>query len=642
MRNIQIVPFLAAFLVSLLLFFLMPLSMYDANPSEFPMVAYSELLFYSGILTIVGTIALYSALLAVERLSPRSLLPAIGLIVGFSVAIYAQGNLIGADYGVLDGRAINWEAMRTVGIVNSLIWAGCILIPVTIAVLSPKLTEKCFRYVVPIFLAYVALLSVVLAVSNASALGRKKPVGFSMDKLMELSSSRNMVVIILDSFDRGVFDRILEEEPVWRDRFKGFTYYHNAVSAYCYTSLALPQIVSGYAKPEDGLTIWQYQRNAYREAPFLKKAKELGFTIDAYYDENVCPLADEFDGFDLFGNVIENAPKLISIDNLRHYASLYLCSVFRYLPHGMKKLWWRYQNAFMERFYLDMSCEKVEAELSERLETGSFVLVPERKVKIYHCSSLHIPTFSLQKARENLQMVCRFLDKVKAAGVYDKMDFFIMADHGSINRCRPLFMCSNGTSEFKVSEMPLSYRHLCEAFVDSLHGRRIKPIQAAPSEMVPLIDDPKRGKMEPVDEKYFDGIGTVFVGNGLELLPTTEGLNVVVTNGNYRMLWNGCEAIIGVPVEKSLRDEDLTLKLIFDGELLEDGQIDFSVQHSNGPPQRVRWATKVLDGCSEVILKIPDRPDDSDNRMFKLILHPWHGSATEIPVIIKLGVVRCE
>ena len=616
-------PLLTSLLAGVVLCLLMPLSMYDSNPSEFPRVSYAEVLVYSGVLAVAVCGCMLLVLETVRRFVPRLLLPLIGLLVGVSIALYAQGNLIGADYGAMDGHVIQWGAMRFVAVVNSIVWCVFVLVPVLASVFVPKVFERIIRYVVPIFLSYVALLSVMLVFANLSAFDRRKPVGFTLDKLMELSSDRNLVVIVLDAFDRAIFDRLLEEDPSWRNRFAGFTYYHNTVSAFCYTNLALPQIVSGFANQEDGLSTWEYQRKAYDESPFLKKAMGLGYKVYAYYDEDDGPVEGDLDWADSFGSAIENANRFVSSDGIRHYGMLYFYSAFRYLPHELKKCWCAAEQKLRERFRL--FSEKVEEALSLRLSTESFSLVPEKRVKIYHCFSIHVPMFSLERARENLEMVCRFFEKVREAGVYDKTDFFVMADHGSVNRCHPLFICSNGTDEFKVSEMPFSYRHLCEAFVDSLNGRPIRLIEATPAEMVPITDDPKRLEITTVDGKFFAGIGTEFSGSGLELLATTAEMDVVVTNGTSRMTWNGQGAIIGVPVDVQLQGRELTLVLTFDGKR-SDG-VDVAVQYAYKPPEEVERTVVLLEDSTDVVIKLPDMSRNPDKRFVKLHLRKWNGDA---------------
>ena len=636
--NTWFLSLMTSLLVSAITCLLMPFSMYDSNPFEFSRTAYFEVVFCSGMLAIAVATLIFMLVLLVQRVWSKGYLPSIGLLVGLSIALYAQGNLIGADYGALDGHIIQWDAMRITAIVNTLIWCACLFAPVIGVMVWPRRAEWCFRRCVPIFLAYVSLLVIMLAVTNVSAFGRKQPMRLSLDRFMELSSERNLVVIVLDAFDRGMFDKLLNDDPTWRSRLAGFTYYHDTVSAFCYTDYALPQIVSGHASPEGGLTVWDYQRKAYGDAPFLKEAKGLGYKIDVYFDDAEAPVADDFSWATSYDNVIENANKHVSPNNLRYYWPLLFCSTFRYLPHELKKCW------FMVKDYFKGSVcglsEEVERLLLSRLNAGSFSLVKDKKVKIYHCFSVHIPIFKIEKARESLELVCRFVDKVREAGVYDKTDFFIMADHGSINRCRPLFMCSNGTDEFKVSEMPFSYRHLCEAFSDSLNGRPIRPVEASPAEMVPIMDDPERTKISFIDGKYFDGIGTEFSGAGLELLATTAEMDVVATNGGSRMIWNGDDAIIGVPVEKWLRDCELSLTLTFD-QTISNG-LNLALQYGFNNPQATdfHYGVRPHSEATDVVVKLPDMSKNPDGRFVKLHLRKWEG-VQPAPPIAMVRIAPC-
>lgn len=628
-------PLMISLLVSSIVCLLMPISTYESNPYEFSRLAYFEVLYCSVGGAVVVASLVFLTLLLVRHFCPNAYMPFVGLVFGLSIALYAQGNLIGADYGRLDGHIIQWEAMHLTAVVNTLIWCACIITPILGAMFWPKRAEWVFQRGVPIFLAYVMLFLFILVSTNDSVSGHKKPMRLSLENFMELSSERNVVIIVLDAFDRALFDKLLDADPTWRRCLSGLTYYHNAVSAFCYTNYAVPQIVSGCSHFEGDISVWQYQRKAYHDAPFLRRAKALGFEIDGYFDEP--PSDEDFLWAESSGKVIENANKYVSSDNLKYYWALFSCSAFKYLPHELKKFWCEVGSYFNGD--ICVFSEEVERCLSSRLLSESFSLVSAKKVKIYHCFSVHLPSFSIEKAKESLELVSRFVNKVREAGVYDKTDFFIMADHGSINRCRPLFMCSNGTDEFKVSEMPFSYRHLCEAFSDSLNGLPIRPVEASPAEMVPIIDDPERLTLNGTDGMNFDGIGTEFSGNGLELLATTAEMDVVVTNGNSRMIWNGKEAIIGVPVDNGLRDGELSLTLTFD-QVISNGLKLVGRDASNGLHVTNCVVTSAV-GYTDVSAILPNIDNSPDKRFVKFTLCKWEGTQPA-PAIVKVKLALAQ
>lgn len=53
-----------------------------------------------------------------------------GLVFGFGLAVYLQGNFLNLDVGLMDGTAIEWSIYQTRFVINGIIWGLCICIPV--------------------------------------------------------------------------------------------------------------------------------------------------------------------------------------------------------------------------------------------------------------------------------------------------------------------------------------------------------------------------------------------------------------------------------------------------------------------------------------------------------------------------------
>ena len=51
------------------------------------------------------------------------------LVIGLAFAFYVQGNWINTDYGVLDGKSIQWDEYSRLAIINTFIWIACLLLP---------------------------------------------------------------------------------------------------------------------------------------------------------------------------------------------------------------------------------------------------------------------------------------------------------------------------------------------------------------------------------------------------------------------------------------------------------------------------------------------------------------------------------
>ena len=68
------------------------------------------------------------------------------LLFGTGLALYIQGNFINADYGILDGRQIDWSKYSAIGAINIIIWVPLIIIPVVLTYLKPKMASNIFRF----------------------------------------------------------------------------------------------------------------------------------------------------------------------------------------------------------------------------------------------------------------------------------------------------------------------------------------------------------------------------------------------------------------------------------------------------------------------------------------------------------------
>ena len=68
------------------------------------------------------------------------------LLFGLALALYVQGGFANADYGVLDGRAIDWPGFGDYPVWNTLMWVALALLPVVAVLLSVSYTHLSPRY----------------------------------------------------------------------------------------------------------------------------------------------------------------------------------------------------------------------------------------------------------------------------------------------------------------------------------------------------------------------------------------------------------------------------------------------------------------------------------------------------------------
>ena len=92
----------------------------------------------------------------------------LAVILGLGIGFYVQGNFMSGGYGQLNGKSIDWDAMTGRGIVNTVVWALCILLPVA-AVLFVKGWKTAFLRHSPLALTAEQLLATVIACVAAPA-----------------------------------------------------------------------------------------------------------------------------------------------------------------------------------------------------------------------------------------------------------------------------------------------------------------------------------------------------------------------------------------------------------------------------------------------------------------------------------------
>ena len=91
------------------------------------------------------------------------------LFLGVLLGFYVQGNYINYSYGVLDGTEIEWSKFTRYGILNTAIWAACILIPFIVyfvirAVNKKKKEDEKTTAAVNKFAIYLAIFIILIQI----------------------------------------------------------------------------------------------------------------------------------------------------------------------------------------------------------------------------------------------------------------------------------------------------------------------------------------------------------------------------------------------------------------------------------------------------------------------------------------------
>ena len=208
-KNLRISrPLLVSLFFSFTLVIVAPLHIYLTNRLEF---AFStrELVVSLSPVFLVLFLAL-ACFLALLRGPMRSI--SIATVFVLSILLWVQGNLLVWDYGLFDGRDIDWKALWLFGVIERVEW----------------LTKTIVSSLSVLFVLMQCLsLGVLLARTPPRATYRLDSKG-----KFTFSSGQNVLVLILDSFQADLFQELIDDDPSISSFFDGFVYFRNAVSGY--------------------------------------------------------------------------------------------------------------------------------------------------------------------------------------------------------------------------------------------------------------------------------------------------------------------------------------------------------------------------------------------------------------------------
>lgn len=621
--------FLSGISLAVVLCMLMPFGVFQTASEDFQVLDRTILLCYTLALALVVCSLLLLMLLAVGKRFPHCFRYACAFVFALAVMLYAQGNLIGLDYGILDGRPIDWDGFRVGGMINSILWA-VVVIAGTLAfarlirrnIEAAVLSEFCFC-------CYALIIFVCCFVCSPDC--KEKPAHMDDGNLLEVSSDRNLIVFVLDSFDRALFDLALERHPEIRQTMSGFTYFHNTMGRFTSTAMSLPQLICGHV-PDPAEGCQDYRDQCYSDAPFLKSAKNHGFEVDLYADVSIAPRANVARSLGCFGNAEMEETPFWSARNFGILRSLMRVSFFKYLPHFLKPAYFRY---LMRRGFgcanedgedADVRTERL---LGERLGMDApFEIVPGRKVKIYHLHGVHVPNFNLERAVDTLDLVSRYRAAMSTAGLLERTAFIVLADHGVLNRAHPMFLAGNSSGRFEEDPRPVSYRRMGDIWSSGLIGNVIEVPEATAAEMHPSATDRTVFRKD-----FIEFEATEFNGRRLELIRLSPNLDTVGDQETERISWNGQEGFLAIPIAPSIRSRPVVATFSFESpaqalSYAKAAPLAFADHHS---PQNVE-----VQGSSMVV-PIPETAIDHTGAFVRIYLARWPGGGPP-PSIVSVAM----
>lgn len=440
MSSAQRRPVALVGVLALLVCCVIPASQYLGNVGEFltapgPLAA---LLVVPPLLAVVVT-------LVIQRFAGHPFGTRFSSAVAMIILLaWLQAYLLVWDYGLLDGSPIDWQTPWWRGWVDLGLWAGGLTLAIA---LHRRLHE-------PLAIAACVVVGMQLAILASQALALRQTLALNQTRratagdigpLARFSPERNVVHLVLDSFQADVFKDIIEgpAQSYFRPALQGFTFFEENLGTFPATYLALPALLSGrvYTNQEPQA---QFMESVYAGKSILNAAHDAGYEVDLAADAWFLNL--------LMQGRHDNAYMTTQPPRAEEAARLLDLGLFRLAPHWLKPAIYDDQRWLLQRWVAKSDLLRFPyfthnaflADITRRLAADRAAPV----YKYIHLMTTHAPFVvnpdcsyagrTLVRVREtvtaqsqcSLAFVVALLERMKQAGVYDNSLIIIMGDHG--------------------------------------------------------------------------------------------------------------------------------------------------------------------------------------------------------------------
>jgi len=487
-----------ASLIPFTLFVFGSANLYFTNVTEFSFL-FSKIWYYFFALALIVFIGIFVFLLKFNNKYTEKITV---LFFALGFLLWIQGNIIVWNYGVLDGHSILWADFFWNGIVDAIVWISILVI----SLLKSNFIYKHIR-IVCILLILAQFGGLMATVYTAPAEPAWKYQDFSQDsqKLYDFSSDKNVIIIILDTYQSDVFQEIINENEKYKDMFDGFTYYRNSVGGFPTTYPSISLILSGKYY-DNSVPIQDFIKNTTLENSLPVVLKQNGFetSISTAALTTIYTSDKVFD--DISSQPVSTNIRFTQDTSLDDASFLTELTLFRHIPQPLK------MGFFLKPLVPDNGEMNPDIILYNRFKTNITLGSSKPTFKVFHLHGVHYPltlneNLEYQElpsdrsgykstAKADLIITGALITSLKNPGIYNNSLIIIMGDHGAhmnpvmdlnnsvksnsrysssvseviIGAGIPLILIKpfNSTGNFSISDVPVASEDIPKTIADSV------------------------------------------------------------------------------------------------------------------------------------------------------------------------------
>ena len=426
-----------------------PWTVHATNRAEFLAPFWSLAPRWIGLLGLVTGLLVAIGLL----LPPRGFRRYAAGLCAAGVLLWAQGNLLVVDYGLLDGGGLDLTPPAGRVPFEAALWIGVLAIALGFAGAVSRAAPTASALLVGLQAVVLLLPPLAPAAPRPESGGAAESWRLPPAAIYELSADRNLIHIVLDMFPSHIFAEIRDgDRPAFDRGWSGFTFFREHLGAFRTTLGSMPAMLTGVPWRNE----MRFDRYARRHPSVFHALGRHGYRLRSLTAYSPDHPSDRFPGAE--GAVRYTIPS--PYGSYRDYvdsasAQLLDLSLFRHAPHGVKARIYRDDRGLFQQWiearrgavatawrsfgdtvFLQEFTSRITAAGDAPVYSFLHLITPHPPIStdaecVYPGRRLRLTRAGyLAQAQCALRVVRTLLDRLRDLGLYDRSAIIVTSDHG--------------------------------------------------------------------------------------------------------------------------------------------------------------------------------------------------------------------